>query len=142
MTGQSKMSSKHGAMTVGAVPGVAVLEFGFEGAAKFNQWVKTLIRALLISHNGLGDWWTDGEYEALEVYVHEVEVPTVLGPDGIGQVAMPVTDAKEYRKEIRKSRVSEVARAKVIRKQDLSQVYAKLLCLFTREGIDQIQDLP
>jgi hypothetical protein len=76
------MSNKNEAKTGGSVPGVAILEFGFEGASKFNQWVNTLINALSISNNGLGNWWTNGEYAALEEYVHEVVVPTVLAPDG------------------------------------------------------------
>jgi len=136
------MSSKKPTRTEGAVSGVAVLPYGLEGAAMFNQWVEHLIRAIFIVHPGLGDWWTNDEYKALKAYNHAVEVP----PEGInGQgeaIPMAPAEAAAYRKREREGRVDKKNKDIDKREEDLPTVYSKLLCLLTPEGIDQFKNLP
>jgi len=140
-----KISNKEPARAETAVPGVPVLPYGLEGAARFNQWVEDLIRALLIKHPGLGDWWTADAYEALEAYEHAVGVPpagyTVVD-DVRHPIAMPPTEAAAYRKKIREIRLAESVKAIMERKRDLPMVYSKLFCVLTREGINQVKNLP
>ena len=141
MTSQSKMMSKKPARTEGAVPRVEVLPYGLEGAAMFNQWVEYLIRAILIAHPGLGDWWSNDQYKAFKVYDHEVDVPQVLNAQG-ALIAMPPTEATAYRKKEREIRLANKNKARQQREDDLPTVYSKLLCLLTIEGNDQIKNLP
>ena len=136
MTSKSKMPSKVATRVETAVPGAPVLQYGFEGVAKFNQWVEALIRALLIAHPEMGDWWTTDEYKAVKAYSHAVVVPS----DGINEdgslIPMAPAEAVAYRKKAREIRLSKSIRATGVRETDLPQVYAELLCVLTPEGID------
>ena len=65
------------------------------------------------------------------------------GADGVNQpIAMAPAEAVAYRKKAREIRLSESIKAVGVRKIDLPQVWAKLLCVLTPEGIDQIKNLP
>ena len=111
MTSKSKMPSKPDSRAERAVPGVPVLQYGFEGAAKFNQWVEALIRALLIAHVGKGDWWTTGEYKAVKAYNHVVVVPPVgfNVVNGINEpIPMAPAEAVAYRKKAKEIRLIRV----------------------------------
>ena len=55
---------------------------------------------------------------------------------------MPAAEALVYRKKAREIRLSESIVSAGVREMDLPQVFAKHLCLLTREGLDQIKNLP